>query len=188
MQRIELEHGTTAFDLAGPEDGRAIVLVHGLMTPSFVWDATSPHLARRHRVLRYDLLGRGASDRPQLDYGVEVYVAQLDDLVTRLLPGRRVTLVAYSWGAGFASSWAARSAARVEQLVLVAPGGLGGSASLDVLAALGPAVVRWPALVRRLLARDLERCFVDPRSQRAYFERFFEQLARPGFERAFVST
>lgn len=188
MESIELEHGTTAYERAGPDAGRAIVLVHGLTTPSFVWDATFAELARDHHVVRYDLLGRGASARPEITYDVEVYVAQLDALVAHTCPGELITLVAYSWGAGLASLWAARNATRVEGLVLVAPGGLEPSFALDALATVGPLVARSRALVRRMLARDLERCFVAPGAQRAYFARFFEQLERPGFEHAFLST
>jgi len=45
--------------------GPAVALVHGFSVPYYVWDPTAPELARAgFRVLRYDLYGRGYSDRP----------------------------------------------------------------------------------------------------------------------------
>ncbi len=39
-------------------------MIHGFPTSSFDWHAIEPELARRHRVLCFDLLGFGWSDKP----------------------------------------------------------------------------------------------------------------------------
>ena len=52
-----------------------VVLVHGFSVPYFIWDATFDFLVKSgFRVLRFDLFGRGLSDRPHTRYGVDLYV------------------------------------------------------------------------------------------------------------------
>ena len=80
------------YELEGPADGQPVVLVHGFSVPYYIWDPTFPALAAAGlRVLRYDLFGRGYSDRPDLPYTMELFVRQLKDLLEALQvnkPGR----------------------------------------------------------------------------------------------------
>jgi alpha-beta hydrolase superfamily lysophospholipase len=79
---VQLTRGRVHYELAGPEDGRLVVLVHGFSVPSFVWDPTFEALVSRgFRVLRYDLYGRGFSDRPDTAYDRALYVEQLRELL-----------------------------------------------------------------------------------------------------------
>lgn len=56
----ELSRGVTHYQWLGPEGGPLVVCVHGLTTPSFVWEGIAPRLAEAgYRVLTYDLYGRG---------------------------------------------------------------------------------------------------------------------------------
>lgn len=52
-------------------DGRALVLVHGLMTSSYSWRYVLAPLSERYRVFAPDLLGSGSSDKP-LDHRYSV--------------------------------------------------------------------------------------------------------------------
>lgn len=158
MERIELSGGVTAFEVTGPERAPGVVLVHGMMSPSFVFDATVPALSRAHRVLRYDLFGRGGSARPQARYTLELYSAQLDELARHVFGDRPLALVGYSWGAGIAAEWADRRAERVRQVVLVAPAGLhvGLAQRLIALPRAGELVTRG-ARARRVRARRAGR-------------------------------
>jgi pimeloyl-ACP methyl ester carboxylesterase len=62
---ITLSRGITHYEMAGPDSARVVVLVHGFSVPSYIWDSTFAGLTGGgHRVLRYDLYGRGFSDRP----------------------------------------------------------------------------------------------------------------------------
>ena len=75
---IRLPDGMVHYELDGPPDGQAVVLVHGFSVPYYIWDPTFPALvAAGFRVLRYDLFGRGYSDRPDLPYTMDLFVRQL---------------------------------------------------------------------------------------------------------------
>jgi 3-oxoadipate enol-lactonase len=54
-------------EINGPVGGPVLVLLHALGTNMGVWDGLLPHLSR-HRVLRLDLRGHGASDVPAPPY------------------------------------------------------------------------------------------------------------------------
>src|SRR6478736_8344365 len=60
---IKLKHGFVHYELAGPEDGELVVLVHGAGSGYYAWNKNYQAIADAgYRVLRYDLYGRGLSD------------------------------------------------------------------------------------------------------------------------------
>lgn len=78
---VALSAGITRYELSGPVDGPRVLLVHGLSGPLDIWNPTLPALtAAGYRVLRYDLYGRGFSDRPRVEYGPALYRQQLREL------------------------------------------------------------------------------------------------------------
>jgi hypothetical protein len=79
---IALPDGVTHYELCGDENGIPVVLTPGFLAPYFIFDHTFDFLVRNgFRVLRYDLFGRGFSDRPAVPYGIELFVHQLRDLL-----------------------------------------------------------------------------------------------------------
>ena len=57
---LKLPDGVVHYELAGAEDARTVVLVHGFSVPYYIWDPTCTALLQAgFRVLRYDLYGRG---------------------------------------------------------------------------------------------------------------------------------
>jgi len=140
-----LARGRTHYRWQGPEGGPVTVCVHGLTTPSFVWEGLVPGLvAQGRRVLTYDLYGRGYSDRPGGAQDVAVFVEQLDDLFADQGVVEPVMLVGYSMGGAIATGFAARHPGRVRELVLIAPAGLGHDLGpVARLVARGGMVGRW---------------------------------------------
>jgi pimeloyl-ACP methyl ester carboxylesterase len=54
------------------------VLIPGFSVPYVIWDPTFEDLVEKgFRVLRYDLFGRGYSDRPDAIYDLELFDRQL---------------------------------------------------------------------------------------------------------------
>src|SRR5579872_7227065 len=71
---VRLSDGVTHYELAGPENARTVVLVHGFSVPYYLWDPTFTALVKAGmRTLRYDLYGRGYSDRPAEIYDADLY-------------------------------------------------------------------------------------------------------------------
>lgn len=124
---ITLSQGRTCFRWRGDEDDPVAVLVHGLTTPSYVWDGVAERLVEMgYRVLTYDLLGRGCSDRPEGVQDAAFFVTQLTDLLKAQEVAEPVTLFGYSMGGAIATAFAAANPGWIEKLVLVAPAGMGG--------------------------------------------------------------
>ena len=99
----KLSQGRTHYKWHGPSDGPVVVLVHGLTTPSYVWTALLPGLTGAgYRVLRYDLYGRGFSDRPKGAQTGAFFVRQLQDLLQDQGVDGPVPVVGYSMGGSIA--------------------------------------------------------------------------------------
>ena len=125
-QFVGLSEGVTHYQFEGPEDGPVILCIHGLTTPSFVFDGLVPGLvAQGYRVLRYDLYGRGFSDRPKGAYDVRRFTGQAIELLNALQINSPVTVLGYSMGGAIAAALTQAHRARVQRLMLLAPGGLG---------------------------------------------------------------
>ncbi|MDJ1009397.1 MAG: alpha/beta hydrolase [Paracoccaceae bacterium] len=125
-EMVPLRGGATHVVREGPEDGPVAVLVHGLTTPSYVWAGIAPLLARAgYRVIRYDLYGRGFSDRPLGRQDAAFFVDQLDGVLAHENVTPPFVLVGYSMGGAIAAAKAAADPGDIAALVLVAPIGLG---------------------------------------------------------------
>ena len=121
----ELSQGVTHYLVSGPPEGPLVVCIHGLTTPSFVWaPLTRGLVALGFRVLVYDLYGRGFSDRPAGVQDKGFFNTQLEDLLAHLEIKGPFHLIGYSMGGAIAAGFAAVSATRVRQLVLLAPAGM----------------------------------------------------------------
>ena len=119
---VKLPDGVTHYELSGPETGQVVVLVHGATVPMYVWDAQVDPLTRAgYRVLRYDMYGRGYSDRPAGDYSQAFYRKQILDLLDTLKISQPVDLIGVSMGGGLAMDFTANHPDRVKDLVLIAP-------------------------------------------------------------------
>jgi pimeloyl-ACP methyl ester carboxylesterase len=111
-QTARLSDGDTAYHRAG-DDGPWVVLVHGLVTPSYAWEALAGTLVTEgFRVLRYDEFGRGLSERPPVRYDLDLYVRQLREL-TDFLGIETMHLIGWSMGGVIVTRFAAGQRARV---------------------------------------------------------------------------
>jgi len=124
-QYVDLADGVVRYEMAGPPDGQVVILVHGFFNAYFVWDHASRALARAgFRVLRYDLYGRGYSDRPVTRYDRDLYDRQLVNLLEALDIARPVDLVGASMGGAIAVVFADRHPTAVRRLCLIDPSGM----------------------------------------------------------------
>lgn len=123
---IQLSQGVTHYRWIGPARGPVAVCVHGLTTPSYVWEAVAQGLARMgYRVLVYDLYGRGYSDSVSGLQDQAFFQQQLQDLLAAQGLKDDLTLLGYSMGGAIASAFVAQHPERVRRLILLAPAGMG---------------------------------------------------------------
>ncbi|KAF2402869.1 alpha/beta-hydrolase [Trichodelitschia bisporula] len=134
----------------GPEEGRKVLLVHGISTPCVSLGGVAHELVKRgYRVMLLDLYGRGWSATPSdTPHDARLYNTQiLHALASSPLPWTQpngFALVGYSLGGGIAASFTSTFPALISSLVLIAPSGLirpaHFTASSKLLYALAPLV------------------------------------------------
>ncbi len=107
--------------------GPLVVLVHGIYAgaSSYEYRHLFPLLARTHRVVAFDFLGCGLSDKPNIAYDPELFVEQIVDAFAEF-GSEPLTLVGSSLGAAYAIRAAVRASDVVKQLVTMCPTGLVG--------------------------------------------------------------
>lgn len=184
---VELTSGQVHYELAGPEDGTLVVLVHGFSVPFFVWDPTYAELVSQgFRVLRYDLYGRGYSDRPDVAYDGALFVEQLRELLAELGIEDPVDLVGLSMGGPVVASFTSSYPEMVKRLVFVDP--FVGPADAGVVAI--PGIGEYVATVyfSRILPTRLAKEFHRPEKVPPWEGRFREQMRYRGFRRALLCS
>lgn len=188
---IDLPGGTVHYRLRGAEDAPLVVLVHGFSTPSFVWDDYfAPLTEAGYRVLAYDNLGRGLSDRPNAVYDADLMDRQLSDLLDALKIDRRVDLVGYSMGGAIATIFTARHSERVRSLTLIAPAGVGVAMGDRVETLKRPLIGDWIIRLfgtRLFYSAAAEEAKSAP-NPGAFLANFNRQLEYRGYGDALLST
>jgi pimeloyl-ACP methyl ester carboxylesterase len=105
---------------AGPQDGEAIILLHGFPESHRTWRYQIEALSDRYRVIAPDQRGFAGSDKPR---GVENY--ETDKIITDVmavadaLGVEHFTLVGHDWGGAVAWGAAVLYPKRVTRLVIV---------------------------------------------------------------------
>lgn len=115
--------GRIHYQSVGAPELQTVVLVHGVSGPMHVWDHVVPALSSEFRVIRFDLFGRGFSERLDGDYDLNRYIEQLENLLYHLKITKPVSLVGSSFGAVIASEYALRHPRGVNGLVFIGPAG-----------------------------------------------------------------
>ena len=124
---VSLSRGVVHYRWFGAETGDLVVCIHGLTTPSFVFEGLASHYANiGKRVLVYDHYGRGYSDRPTAKQDKLFFISQLNELLIKLeIKKKKFELVGYSMGGSIAAAYAANHPDRLSKLILIASAGAG---------------------------------------------------------------
>ncbi|HEX5163933.1 MAG TPA: alpha/beta fold hydrolase, partial [Thermomicrobiales bacterium] len=120
---VELNGTRLYYEVSGPPDAPAVVLVHGFSLDTRMWAGQVGPLSERYRVVRYDLRGFGRSAIPEAG----VHYQHHDDLRALLdqLGIERATVVGLSLGGAVTLDFALHHPQRLTGLVLadaVVPG------------------------------------------------------------------
>lgn len=120
------KHGQIFYKEAGVNNrGVPIVFIHGVGAgvSSFMWRKNFDELAKDFRVLAFDLLGFGFSDKPPAaPYSADLYVELISDFM-REVAGGRANVVASSLAASYAVRVADEHPELIDALILNAPAG-----------------------------------------------------------------
>jgi pimeloyl-ACP methyl ester carboxylesterase len=189
---IPLSDGFTHYDLSNPEAEETVVLVHGFSVPYFIFDPTFDFLTQSgFRVLRYDLFGRGFSDRPETRYTIDLFVRQLGDLLDALHFTGPVSLAGLSTGGPITATYTARFPERVNKLVLIDPVGakpfaLGRALKVLAMPVVGETIIGWLGI------EGMTRISSSEAAIRAYADRilpgYITQMRYKGFKQAVLSS
>lgn len=188
-QYVRLSDGITHYEISGPADGPPVVLVHGFSVPSYIWDSTVVALTGAgYRVLRYDLFGRGFSDRPDVAYDADLVDRQLGELLDSVGVREPAHFMGLSFGGFVTGTFTGRHPERVRSLTLIDPmaGDVGPLPWYLRLPAVGPML--WQALVVPGMADGQLSDFVEPARWPDWVARYRVQMQYRGFGRALWST
>lgn len=93
-------------------DGPPMLLLHGNPTSSYLWRNVIPHLSEGHRVIAVDLIGMGASGKPDIGYRFADHVRYIDAFIAAMKL-QDVVLVLHDWGGGIGFDHAMRNQANI---------------------------------------------------------------------------
>lgn len=189
-QYVILSDGYTHYELKG--EGSPVVLVHGFSTPYYIYDKIFNSLtAMGYKVLRYDLYGRGYSDRPKKKYSLDLLVKQLEELIERFFSGEKLVLMGTSMGGSIVAAYAKRYPSRIEKLFLFAPAGMPFSPPIYMKLSKTPII---GDLVFKLLATPImvkgisNELFFSVNEKDYYSKEFSKSVMYKGFSRALLSS
>ena len=189
---IQLSDGYCHYEINRCERSQTVVLVHGFSVPYYIWDPTFDCLAESgFQVLRYDLFGRGYSDRPNTIYDIHLFVRQLRELLDILELKKPVHLAGLSMGGPISASFADRFPQHIRSLILIDPAG-----ARPVRLSLALKAVKIPILPELMLglfggeylAKSIASDFFTSDLIDQFQKKYRAQMRYKGFLRAILST
>jgi pimeloyl-ACP methyl ester carboxylesterase len=188
-QLLSSEAGITRYKVFGEQNSATVILIHSFNGFLESWNPNIDSLVKAgHRVVVYDLFGRGLSDRPHVKYDLALFRNQLDS-VREEVGAEYVHLVGASFGCVIASDYALHHPEKIGSLVMLGPAGWpdahGPNPLLDIPLV---AEVAFHFFGRQILKPKVEAYLFNlPLHYEVVNE--WERFARyPGFTRAALST
>lgn len=188
---VHLSRGWVHYQVGGPTDGDPVILIHGFSVPYYVWDPTFQALAENgFRVIRFDLYGRGTSDRPQGSYDVGMFKEQLEELLLALEVEEPIHLVGLSMGGPIVVHYAVDPPRQVKSVSLISPLSQAPT-SKDIFPLNIPGVgeILMAVYIEPFMLPEIQKNdFYQPHRYPGWEERYREQIRYKGFRRAILST
>jgi pimeloyl-ACP methyl ester carboxylesterase len=187
----QLSEGKTRYEVGGPEDGEQVVLVHGLIGHMHVWDYQFKFLTERgYRVLRFDLYGRGFSERVKGEHGGELFMSQVSDLIKYVGFKPKFHLFGLSMGGAISTRFASHHPDLVKSIFLVDCYGIPTPEDPGIKVVqpkwVGEALIG--TLGGPILKRAPIKGVYDKKKHRGFAKWFSAPLAIKGSKRALLST
>ncbi len=84
MPHIRVNNVNLYHEFLGPADGELLILNNGVFMNTTSWLFQTPELAKRYRVLAYDMRGQGQSEHLEGEYSLELHAEDLVALMDAL--------------------------------------------------------------------------------------------------------
>jgi len=94
------------------------VCIHGNPTSSYLWRNIIPHLKTKGRVIAFDLIGFGKSDKPDIDYSIETHSKYVNGIINQLKL-QHIIFVIHDWGLALGMYYARRNEDKIKGLVFM---------------------------------------------------------------------
>lgn len=194
---ITLSDGLTRYEIDGPEDAPLLVFLNGFSTHMFIWDYNFPYFVNAgYRTLRYDMYGRGGSERLSVPNTLALFTRQLRELIDAVAPkAPEIHFVANCMGClvstNFSLSRPARSSTPpLISTTFISPAGLIGGRSLS------SEWLKTPVLGDFMMAFHGEKTLLDttrkhilnPVKLKEYSQHYRFQMEYAGFKQSLLST
>jgi pimeloyl-ACP methyl ester carboxylesterase len=157
---VQLSGGDLFYKDEGDRDDPVVVLLHGFSASQRWWDRVAPDLVRRGlRVIRFDLLGHGRSEKPRDGYAPDEQARRVAEALGKL-GVRRATIVGHSMGGTVASALVQEKPQLVKRIAVMGTSPRDGFAELPFAGRLAT----WPVvgeLARRFAPDQVIRAGLD---------------------------
>ncbi|BAP45583.1 alpha/beta hydrolase [Pseudomonas sp. 21LCFQ02] len=118
MIRLTAERTPAGTSYLATGQGHPVVLIHGVGLNKEMWGGQIVGLSTGYQVIAYDMLGHGASPRPDPDTGLPGYAEQLLELLDHL-GLEHATVIGFSMGGLVARAFALHHPQRLAGLVVL---------------------------------------------------------------------
>ena len=116
-------YGIRYLDYDSAKSKRTLLLLHGIGASAERWSRVVSPLSKYFRVIVPDIIGFGYSDKPTVEYTMDLFLEFLKGFLENLKLAK-VSITGSSFGGHLATEYAIRNSRRVEKLVLAAPAGM----------------------------------------------------------------
>ena len=113
-----LEYKNAKISYSDQGKGTTVVLIHGFLENSTMWDKITPELIKRNRVITVDLLGHGKSDCLGYVHSMELF-SETIKAVLKHLKIRKYILVGHSLGGYISLAFAKINPSKIKGLCLL---------------------------------------------------------------------
>lgn len=187
---IKLSDGFTHYEISG--EGEIVVLVHGFSTPYFIYDKIyQGMISLGYRVLRYDLYGRGYSDRVEKENDLELFSRQLKEITSELLGNNEFYLFGTSMGGSIVTAFTSRYPSLVKKLFLFAPAGMPFKVPISMKLAKIPLLGKWifkNLATKKMLKGITDEILYSANEKDYYMTQFANSIKYKGFSDSVFSS
>jgi len=184
---ISLPQGLVHYQEAGRGNAETVLLIHGFSVPLYIWDNTYEDLKKAgFHVIRFDLFGRGYSDRPEGLYDRNFFDKQISDLLSALKVEHKINIIGVSMGGALATEFTVSHPGLVNKLILIDPFHEGKNISIAKHKGIGEFLVdiwKVPSMPKNTLGD-----FYLPEKYPDWPSKFEVQMQYTGFKKAILAT